>query len=64
MQLTPQDVAACIVAVVIVIGIVVLALFSRPIPPELGIASGSAITWLFVRTTQAATYQAQRNGHE
>jgi len=61
MTISPQDIAACIVAVILMAGLIVLAVLDKEIPPEMGIASGSAITWLFVRSAQVAEKQA--NGH-
>ena len=59
-HMTPQDLAAAIVAGVLVLGILGLALLDRRIPAELSTALGSATTWLFVRSVTHA--EARRNG--
>jgi len=53
-RILPQDVAATVVSVVIVIGIVALALLGKEIPPELSTAEGISLTWVFVRSAQQA----------
>jgi len=57
-HLNPQDVAAAIVAVVAVCGLIVLAALGVEPPPALGVVIGSAVTWLFVRSAQIGG-----NGH-
>ena len=52
MKISPQDAAAALVALVITIGIIALAWKGATPPPELSLAYGAAITWLFVRSTQ------------
>jgi len=47
-----QDATAALVSVVIILGVVVLAVLERPIPPELGPPLGGAVTWLFIRSAQ------------
>jgi len=49
-----QDVTAAMVALLLVAAVSGLALLDRPIPSELSVALGSAVTWLFVRSTQVA----------
>jgi len=56
-----HDVAAALVAVVLTIGIIILAVLELEIPSELGTSETVAITWLFIRSAQAAE-QAKLNG--
>jgi len=58
----PQDLAATIVAVVLVVGIIGLAVQQLPVPAELSTSLGSAITWLFVRSAQQAERDHTSNG--
>jgi len=55
--LSPQDLAATVVSIVLVLAVVALAIQEKAVPSELGTALGAAITWLFVRSAQ----QAERN---
>lgn len=55
--LSPQDLAATVVSILLVLAVVMLSLTEKPVPSELGTALGAAITWLFVRSAQ----QAERN---
>lgn len=50
MKFTLQDLTAAIVAIVLCVGSVALAILQRPFPPELNVALGSALTWVFVRS--------------
>lgn len=51
---TVQDLAAAVVSVTLVVGIVVLKLAGKEVPSELAAALGASITWLFVRSSQEA----------
>lgn len=53
MRFILQDLAATLVAVLLVSGIIALAALALPIPPELGPPLGAATTWLFIRGAQA-----------
>lgn len=55
--LSPQDLAATVVSILLVLAVVMLSITEKPVPSELGTALGAAITWLFVRSAQ----QAERN---
>jgi hypothetical protein len=67
-RISPQDLAASLVSVLLAIGVVLLAFAGKEVPAELGMALGSAITWLFVRSAQRAEHtQARylaRNGRQ
>jgi len=60
---SPQDTAAAVVSIVIVLGVVVLSAISKPVPSGLEIALGSAITWLYVRSAAAVGHDVL-NGKE
>jgi len=47
-----QDIAAAIVAILVIAGEVALSLLRIPIPSELGTAQGAVLTWLFMRSAQ------------
>jgi len=47
-----QDIAAAIVAIVVIAGEVALAMLHIEIPSELGTAQGAVLTWLFMRSAQ------------
>jgi len=49
-----QDLAASIVAVALVGGVILIGVLEKPIPSEMATSLGAAITWLFVRSTQQA----------
>lgn len=53
-EIPVQDLAASIVAISLVGGVILLAAMSLPIPSEMATSLGAAITWLFVRSTQQA----------
>jgi len=63
MGITPQDIAATVVAVLLTLGVIVLAVLTRPIPAELGPSLGAAMTLLFVRSAQMAAQQQDANAH-
>jgi len=65
-HISPQDLAAILVAVVLAVGVVGLAFAGREVPAEISTSLGAAITWLFVRTAQRAEHaQANRlNGRK
>jgi len=46
----PQDIAATLVAIMVIAGEVALSLLRIPIPSELSTAQGAILTWLFVRS--------------
>lgn len=46
-----QDFTAMIVSLILATGMVALAFSTRDVPPALTMALGSAMTWLFIRTT-------------
>lgn len=52
MYMSPQDVAAAAVSVILSIGIVLCAAFKIEVPGALASAEGTAIGWLFVRSAQ------------
>jgi len=52
MYFSPQDAASAIVAVILSLGIVVLAALKIEVPGALASAEGTAIGWLFVRSAQ------------
>jgi len=52
--ITAQDLAAALVSLFLVAGIVVLAGLGREIPPSLTMVLGSSTTWLFIRTAPVA----------
>jgi len=58
-----HDQAAAIVSILIVLGVVVLSVLSRPVPSGLELALGSSITWLYVRSA-AAVGKDVLNGKE
>jgi len=51
---TPQDLAASLVSLILVAGLVYLAAQGADIPASLAMALGSATTWLFVRASPPA----------
>jgi len=64
---TFQDIAASLVALILVTGLVYLAAVGETIPASLAMALGSATTWLFVRVAvkeqvNNATNVATRQG--
>jgi len=61
MNYTLQDLAAALVSITIVSSITILAFYERVIPDGLMAGLGAAITWLFVRSAQAAVQT--HNGH-
>lgn len=62
MHYTPQDAAALIVSLVLVLGLVGLAALGKQIPAEIATANGAAITWLFVRSAQVAEQHKEADG--
>jgi len=54
----PQDAAAALVAIILAMGVVVLAVLDHDIPPEIAGPLGASTTWLFVRSVQVGS-----NGH-
>jgi len=53
-EIPVQDLAASIVSISLVLGVIALAAMQVPIPSEMATSLGAAITWLFVRSTQQA----------
>jgi len=49
-----MDVTAAAVALTLTLGVVLLAFLERPVPLEMATALGSAISWLFLRSAEAA----------
>lgn len=62
MKYSAQDIAAGIVAVSAVLGLILLDFAGREIPPELGTILGVATGWMFTRATQAAEAITNGNG--
>jgi len=65
LKVTVNDVAAAIVAVILAVGLVILAVLAAPIPDALSMATGSATTWLFLRSTTNghAGHDQPQGGH-
>jgi len=61
MKYSLQDLAATLVSLLLSGGIIALAVLQLEIPEGLWGAEGAVITWLFVRSTQAAVMS--HNGH-
>jgi lauroyl/myristoyl acyltransferase len=59
-QISPQDLAATVAAVLLVLGVLALAVLSKPIPAELSTSLGAAVGWLFVRSAQRAEHTQAR----
>jgi len=55
-----QDLAAAAATLILIIGLIVLSLLRIEIPDAMNTAIGSATTWLFIRSTQAAENTAHR----
>jgi len=63
-EIPVQDLAASIVAISLVLGVIALAAMQVPIPSEMATSLGAAITWLFVRSTQQAERDRADTGYE
>jgi len=50
MKAPPQDYAAAVVSILIVVGVLFLAGIQRQVPDVLNTALGASLTWLYVRT--------------
>jgi len=58
-KVSAQDAAAAFVSIIVALALIVHAFKEVTLPPELNLLIGASVTWLFIRTTQAAE---SRNG--
>jgi len=59
---TLQDAAAALVSIILAVAVAALSLLSIEIPSALATGMGAAISWLFIRSAQAANGVKAANG--
>jgi hypothetical protein len=55
-----QDVAACVVSLALVFGLIAITLLEKATSAEYGIALGASVTWLFIRSVDLASLEQRK----